>query len=198
MIDPRKKVKLSCQEAARKGLFVNGIYKHPYKPESSIHLDEAIASGFIVGKRVDLSKMDEIFKSWLTLPPNKPTRGVFEHSGDQLSGANNRQIKSASHHNFRDESLVYNGAGSGAAKVNKARRKKFTSEETILRSSIQPVSGKIHSVKDVLNERYLRLNEAERLGIINFGRGSLFFKFKFKFQSVLCIRNLKNEFHFST
>lgn len=171
VLDPRKKTKFSFQEASRRGLLVNGIYKHPYK-DSSFSLDDAISSGFVIGKKVDLAKIEETFKTWLTLPPTKPTRGVFVSEKTE-----NKHIKSASTNNFQAQNSKYDNddatdlTTSTSSKTKHPRKRTFTSEESIVRSNIQPISGKISLIKDVANDKYLKLNDAERYGLINFMKG---------------------------
>lgn len=81
VFDWKKRTKYSLQEAIKKGtqtnfltnriiynfqifkkgLLLNGVYKNTSKNES-YKLDEAIDSGFIIGKRIELEKIDQIFQ----------------------------------------------------------------------------------------------------------------------------------------
>jgi hypothetical protein len=64
VFDWKKKTKYSLQEAIKKGLLLNGVYKNTNKNES-YKLDEAIEAGFIIGKRIELEKIDAIFQRCL-------------------------------------------------------------------------------------------------------------------------------------
>ena len=64
VFDWKKKTKYSLQEAIKKGLLLNGVYKNTNKNES-YKLDEAIEVGLIIGKRIELEKIDSIFQRCL-------------------------------------------------------------------------------------------------------------------------------------
>jgi hypothetical protein len=72
--DTNKRVKSSLQDAVKKGLLLNGIYKHSNR---SYRIDDAIIAGYIVGRRVELENMERVFEEKLRNPPLKPTRGIF-------------------------------------------------------------------------------------------------------------------------
>ena len=170
VFDWKKKNKYSLQEAIKKGLLLNGVYKHAHKNES-YKLDEAIDAGFIVGKRIELDKIDAIFQHWLNFPPpppSKPTRGIFtKESPDREEESDSEPKAKKEKHTAREaESLVKKQF----SKVKGERLKKFNSQDTITRSKIEPITGKIRSVLDLKNSKYLEIDVAEKLGIINFSR----------------------------
>ncbi len=50
--------------------------------------------------------------------------------------------------------------------------KKSRSQDTITRSNIEPMTGKIVSVQDLKNSKYLDIDVAEKMGIIDFLNGT--------------------------
>lgn len=155
--EPRKRSTYSLQDAIKVGLYVNGIYRNFNKGES-YSIDEAISKGFILGKKVDLDAIESSFLSSLagreissTNAPSKPIRGVYD-----------------------EDSKIKENLKLKSRPVSKSaeKRKMFNSDDSILKSKIEPFSGKIISIQDVISGKFIRPNEAEKFGLINFLNGT--------------------------
>lgn len=153
ILDPIKQTRYSLQKATNKGLFINGIYKDNSR-NIFYHIDEAISQGLVIGKRVDLDQIDISLSRSLGLgpvsSPRKPENNIYNKR------INNKAVSSK---NLYDTNRTA------------SKKKMFNSEESILRSSIEPFNGKITTVKDVSTNRFVKPDEAEKLGIINFFDG---------------------------
>lgn len=165
--EPKKTIRFSLQEAIRTRIFVNGVYKNHIRNES-YHIDEAIAKGYIIGKQVDIENIESIFRSSLDMTsnesaaevraPSKPTRGVFvEH----------HQNGNAS------EDILNQSRRSGRSKSSEKRKKTpLPLSDDVLKSSIETFSGKVLLVQDLSNGKFLKPDEAEKIGLINFLNGT--------------------------
>lgn len=147
--EPSKLNSYSLQDAIKLGLFKNGLYV--CGKEASYSIDHAISAGFIIGKKIELDKIDACFKENLVCPPLKPQRGIFveplrKNSHDSIK--NNKE-------NF------YKSIDRSTASIRTQ-----PDEPTVK-------SGKIELVKDIKNGTYLSLKDAVEARIINFNK-SLF------------------------
>lgn len=121
-----------------------------------------------MGKVVDIDNIEDIFRSSLETTnrqqfseiraPTKPSRGVFleqHHNGEETLNTSRR---------------------SGRSKSSEKRRKTPTStqsgDEGVLKSSIETFSGKVLLVQDLSTGKFLKPDEAEKLGVINFLNGT--------------------------
>lgn len=98
----------SLQEGMRRGLFSNGHYKRAVGSKvEQLKLDDAIALGYVVGKRVDLDNLEARFKSSVNFPdkPPKPTRGIFlsENDDEEEAGYERIPTRDPSVHSFNTE-----------------------------------------------------------------------------------------------
>lgn len=174
MYDPKKNIKFSLQEAIRTRIFVNGIYKNYIRYES-YQIEEAIEKGFIIGKQVDIENIQTMFRSSLALEnddstttttlngrsraPTKPTRGIFVGDQSATNGdANGDEFETEASRRNRSKSAE--------------KRKRINQEEAIIKSQIDTYSGKILLVQDLMTSKYLKPDEAEKIGLINFLNGT--------------------------
>jgi len=125
-------------------------------------VDQAIASGFIVGRKVDLDEIEELFSKRLSIPPSKPSRGVF------VEATSDSPMKT---------SVSVNASLAGETKSKPTEMIKFVSDYTLSKHSMEQMVAKkkegnrIEFVKDCKSGRFLSLEEATQAKIINFSRG---------------------------
>ncbi|CAF0712708.1 unnamed protein product [Brachionus calyciflorus] len=140
--EPRKQTKYSLQDASKTGVFSNGVYKN-FIEGKSYSIDEALKKGFILGRQINFDVIELSFRKSLgqdssPIPPSKPSRGVF----------------------IEEEKIEKTDSKPRARSLNVEKRQK--------RSNIQPFSGRIVSIQDVISGKYLKVDDAEKFGLINF------------------------------
>jgi hypothetical protein len=154
--DPKKLTSFSLQDAIKFGLFKNGFYLYgANKDDLSYSIDEAIQVNLILGKRVELDKIDACFKEFMSLPPIKPQRGIFnsrKNSQDSFDSNNKQQQQQQNDYYSIRRSTI-----------NSTLNNNKTEQESKI--------GKIELVKDVKMGTYLSLNDALEAKIINFSKG---------------------------
>ncbi len=155
-----KQNRCSLNEATRLGIFKNGNYTNVGNSNNVYSVEQAIKAGFIVGRKVDLDEIEELFCKLLSLPPPKPTRGVYPETVGSV------KTSSSLHDNLTSE-----------VKTPSTDTIKFVSDYTLSKHSMEQMVAKkkelnkISFVKDCKSGRYLSLEEALQAKIINFSRG---------------------------
>lgn len=104
VLDGHKSNRVSLNDATRLGIFRNGLYKNILRSNESLSIDQAIVQGFIVGRKVDLDEIEEIFGKSLSVPPSKPSRGVFMEPSPEEETHQMKSFSSAQ--NNLDDQLV--------------------------------------------------------------------------------------------
>ncbi len=152
--DPQRINCYSLQEAVKLDLFKNGMYV--FSKNLSHKIDDAINMHLILGRQIEIDKIDMFISEVLSVPPVKPMRGIFvetsrKNSDDSVSSRNKRT------HNNTNKTDDYYSIGRGST----------------LRTpdSDNGRMGKIELIKDVKNGTYLSLDEALEAKIINFNKG---------------------------
>lgn len=155
--DPRKNIKYSLTDAIKTGVFNNGTYKN-FLEGKLLSLDEAIENGFIKAKLINFDLMESSFKRSLSdryenTPPSSPPLPTKQSRGVLNDEEGNDIISSQSRRKSLDR-----------------RRKVSTAESN--KSKMEPFSGRIVSVQDVISGKYLKVDDAVKYGLINFRDGN--------------------------
>jgi hypothetical protein len=175
--DPRRKQRYSLQEANKKGYFVNGYYKNPTNRTEAHKIDEAIDMGLIVGKRVELDKIDTSFKKLLSNPPTKPSRGVYANNlSNRMMTKSIDDLKLTNSMNTMSNSNADLLSTASKDELRSTRRRSVGSQISkmtiVSKENAKPSTGKVKLIKDVANDRFIKANEAERAGLIDFLKDS--------------------------
>ena len=156
VLNQEKTTRFSLQDAISRGIF-NGFYRISRQQEECYSIEKAIDMGFIIGKKVDLDKIETIFHECLSVPPSKPSRGIFI----EQNNFNQQQQMQQNRSDTDLTSTISNPVKfiSDYSLTSKARKKENLS------------CGHIELVKDCESGRYLTVDEALSAKIINFSKG---------------------------
>ena len=157
--DPQRINCYSLQEAVKLDLFKNGMYV--FSKNLSHHIDDAISMHLILGRQVEIDKIDMLISEQLSVPPVKPMRGIFvetsrKNSDDSISSRHKR-ANNNNNNNMSNKTDDYYSIGRGSTMRTP--------------DSDNGKMGKIELIKDVKSGTYLSLDEALDAKIINFNKG---------------------------
>jgi hypothetical protein len=172
-----KKNFYSLQEATKICIFKNGLFK--INDCDWLPIEQAIAAGYIIGKKVDLEEIDVLFRTVLTVPPLKPSRGIFVESSQSSpeslaktlssSTSSEKQVQLKQHKQQEDFSEL---TCDNIKFIMDYSLTKKNSGSSFFNSNYEQLNcGRVELVKDLKSGRFLKLNEAISSRIINFAEG---------------------------
>lgn len=174
VIDAQKINRCSLQDAIRFGIFKNGMYINILKIDEAFTIDQAIGNGFIIGKKIDMDEIEDYFKKSLTVPPSKPSRGIFV---EQSVPCQDILLKGSAslENNLNNYQEKENFTRSKERKItDKTENIKLISDLKLNANTPEKPPenyGRIEFVKDCRTGRFLSLEEAITSKIINFNKG---------------------------